>query len=220
LALYDLTTQKGMEKALFDLYWHDHGFLRENFQNDYEISPGVWRSNQPNPKQLAQWKERGIKTVFNLRGDHDACFTALEIDACQKLGLKLEFFKMQSRDGPRPEMLRALEKAFREAEYPILLHCKSGADRAGIAASFYKFIIEGKSVAEAKEQLSFKYLHIKLGKTGVLGHFWDKFDQANKATGITFWDWIDNEYDPMRLYDDFKPNALGIWVTDKVLHRE
>ena len=44
------------------------------------------------------------------------------------------------------------------------MHCKSGADRAGIVAVMYKLLHEKAPFEEAVEQLSFKYGHIKQGK--------------------------------------------------------
>jgi len=220
LSKYDLTTVEGKKQAYSDYCWHDHAFLRKNFQNAHEISKGVWRSNQPSPEQLAVWKEKGIKTIINLRGDIDSSFTALEKDACQKLGLKLLFFKVESRGAPNPVIMRDLVKAFETAEYPILLHCKSGADRAGLASSLYKYLIDKVSIQEAKKQLSFKYLHVSAGKTGILGHFWNKFEKAHIESGIEFWDWVDNVYQRDKLFDDFKPTPVGSWITDNLLKRE
>lgn len=220
MSKYDLTSELGRKKALRDFCWKDHAFLRANFQNEYEIAPNVWRSNQPCPEQLEKWRDKGIKTIFNLRGNVDSCFTVLEKEACEKLGLELLFFKVESRGAPKPEIMRALEAGFKNAQYPILLHCKSGADRAGFASVFYKYIIEGVPLEEAKKQLSFKYLHVSAGKTGILGHFWNKFDKANKETGIEFWNWVDTVYNRDTLFDDFKPTPVGTWLTDAFLKRE
>lgn len=220
LAIYDTETQDGYKKTWKDFWWNDHAFLRKNFQNAHEIAPGVWRSNQPSPEQLAVWKEKGIKTVVNLRGDVNSSFTALEKKACQDLGLNLVFFKVESRGAPDPVIMRALVNAFKEVEYPILMHCKSGADRAGLASVLYKYLVEGVPLDEARKQLGFKYLHVSAGKTGILGHFWNKFSKAHKETGIEFWDWVDNHYSRERLWDDFKPTPVGNWIVENLLHRE
>lgn len=220
LAIYDTESVEGYKKVWKDYWWNDHAFLRKNFHNAHEIAPGVWRSNQPSPEQLKIWKEKGIKTILNLRGDVNASFTALEKKACHELGLDLHFFKVESRGAPDPIIMRQLETVFREAEYPILMHCKSGADRAGLASSLYKYLIEGSTIEEAKKQLSFKYLHISAGKTGILGHFWRKFEAANKESGIEFWDWVDNQYSREKLWHDFKPTPAGNWIVENLLRRE
>ncbi len=220
MAKYELDTIDGYNAAWKDYWWKDHAFLRKNFDNAHQIGPGVWRSNQPSPDKIAYWKQKGIKTIFNLRGDTDSCFTHLEKHACQKLGIDLRFFKVESRGAPDPKIMHAMYDAFKDAEYPILLHCKSGADRAGFTAVFYKFLIEGVPLEEARQQLNIKYLHISAGKTGILGYFWDQFEKANKETGIEFWDWVDNVYDRDKLKASFKPTKWGNWIVDTFLHRE
>ena len=47
------------------------------------------------------------------------------------------------------------------------MHCKSGADRVGIASCLYLIYRQKYNVSDASKQLSFKFLHIKYAKTGV-----------------------------------------------------
>ena len=51
-------------------------------------------------------------------------------------------------------------------EYPVLVHCKSGADRAGLFAALFLILREGATVAEAREELSPRYGHFRHAKTG------------------------------------------------------
>ncbi|MEK7660944.1 MAG: sulfur transferase domain-containing protein [Pseudomonadota bacterium] len=220
LPKFDVSTPEGHKLAWDDYWWKDHAFLRENFQNAHQISDKMWRTNQPSPQQLEVWRDKGIKTIVNLRGDTDSSFTVLEKEACEKLGLNLLFFKVESRGAPDPEIMRPMEAALKALEYPALLHCKSGADRAGFASVFYLYRIEGVPLAEARKQLALKYLHVSAGKTGILGHFWDRFAEAEADTGIEFWDWVDNVYDRTKLRAEFKPTPVGSWLVDRVLGRE
>lgn len=220
MAKFDVSTPEGRKLAWDDYWWKDHAFLRKNFQNAHQISDKMWRTNQPSPEQLEVWRDKGIKTIVNLRGDTDSSFTALEKEACEKLGLNLLFFKVESRGAPDPEIMRPLEASLKSLEYPALMHCKSGADRAGFASVFYLYRIEGIPLIEARKQLALKYLHVSAGKTGILGHFWDEFDKAQKATGIEFWDWVENVYDRTKLRAEFKPTPVGSWLVDRVLGRE
>ena len=65
----DLATPDGRRRARRELVWGDHGFLRARFSNLHRISPEMWRSNQPSPRQVeAHARERGIRTIINLRG--------------------------------------------------------------------------------------------------------------------------------------------------------
>jgi protein tyrosine/serine phosphatase len=220
LPAFDLSTPEGRRKAERNFWWSDHAFLRAGFQNAYQISPRMWRSNQPSPDQLAVWKEKGIKTIINLRGDTDTSFTALEKEACARLGLDLVFIPTESRGGPYVDRLLKAKEAFDSMAYPALLHCKSGADRAGLMSVFFLYLYEGVPLAEARKQLDARYLHVSLGRTGVLGYFWDEWAKV-EATGRTdFWTWLTTEYDREALMAAFKPTALGTWVSDQLLKRE
>ncbi|HOP20355.1 MAG TPA: hypothetical protein PK585_09755, partial [Amphiplicatus sp.] len=61
---------EGRKRAWRELMIGDHGLVRLFYDNTHEVVPGkLWRSYQPSPAKLARWKERGVKTVVNLRGD-------------------------------------------------------------------------------------------------------------------------------------------------------
>ena len=57
----------------------------------------------------------------------------------------------------------------------IILHCKSGADRAGFVAALYLIVHEGRSVDEALRQLSARYGHFRFSKTGILDAFFERY---------------------------------------------
>jgi protein tyrosine/serine phosphatase len=221
---FDLTTQAGRRRAERDFWWADHAFLRARFQNAHQISPRMWRSNQPSPAQLAVWRDQhGIRTVVNLRGDNQASYTVLEKDACARLGLDLVFLPTESRGGPHVDRLQRAREAFETMAYPALMHCKSGADRAGSMSVFYLHLIEGVPIATARQQLAARYLHVEAGKTGILGYFWDEWARAQPdvlAHGRTFWDWLESDYDRDALKARFKPTAIGSWLSDTLLRRE
>ena len=220
LPKYDLTTPERRKAAEDDYWWKDHAFLRARFQNAYQISPRMWRTNQPSQQQLAEWKEKGIKTIVNLRGDTDASFTVLEKEACAQLGLNLVFIHSESRGAPYGDKLLAARELFKTMEYPALMHCKSGADRAGTMAVFYMYAIEGVPLAEARKHLSLKYLHISAAKTGILDFFWSEWAKIEATGRIDFWTWLETEYDRDDLKARFVPQPAFSWIVDNVLKRE
>ena len=87
---------------------------------------------------------------------------------------------------------------------PFVLHCKSGADRAGLVSAIYLIIQKNLSVTEAKKQLSFKYLHLDFTKTGILDYILNVFDERLKIENIDFLDWIKKEYNPEILNSSFR----------------
>ncbi len=221
MSAFDLTTPGGRRRAVLDHLWHDHAYLRLGFSNAHWISHELVRTNQPWPFQLAAWARRGIRTVINLRGGMATSFRALEVDACARHGLELVDFVVASRDVPSAEKVLAARELFETVRYPALMHCKSGADRAGIMAVFYKHFRQGQSIREALSQLSPRYLHVRAGLTGVLDYIFERYLAEGEPTGQSFVDWVQSDaYDPVRLKAEFRAGWWGTQLTERLLRRE
>jgi protein tyrosine/serine phosphatase len=221
MSRFDLSTPVGRRAANRDYLWNDHAFLRVRFQNAHWISDELVRTNQPSPRQLAGWKERGIKTVINLRGGFDSSFYALEKEACEQLGLKMVDFTITSREAPSKVRIRGAKELFQTIEYPALMHCKSGADRAGIMSVMYMHFRQGKPIREALDQLHWRYLHIRHGKTGVLDYVFERYLAEGEPAGMDFLDWVESDlYDPVKIKEDFRAQWWANVLTEKLLRRE
>ncbi|MCI4645673.1 MAG: protein tyrosine phosphatase [Hyphomonadaceae bacterium] len=217
----DLSTPEGRARARRELIWSDHGFLRARFQNLHQISPEMWRSNQPSPRQIeAHARERGIKTILNLRGVSTRGYYLLEKEACAASGIELVDFQVFSRDTPTVETIFAARDLFERIQYPALMHCKSGADRAGIMSVFYKLFRQEVPFDEATEQLSLKYLHVKQGKTGMLDYFFETYRRFNQATPKPFLDWVKEDYDRLAVKAAFLETFESRLNIDRLLRRE
>jgi protein tyrosine/serine phosphatase len=218
---FDLATPRGRRRAHRDLIWTDHGFLRVRFSNFHWIEPGVAaRANQPSPAAIARYAQSGFKTVLNLRGRSDTGFYALEREACERHGLMMIDARMHSREPPKVEQVLRAKELFETIEYPALMHCKSGADRAGVMAVLYKHFKMGMPIEQAMEQLSLKYLHVKQGKTGMIDFFFQTYLDQTRESGKPFLDWVLEDYDQPRV----KAAFMGEWwaniLVDKILRRE
>ena len=221
MAEFDLVTPRGRFATYLDYLWKDHAYLRLRFSNAHWVSDELLRTNQPWPFQLAKWKAAGIKTIVNLRGGFDASFHALEKDACEKLGLTLVDFTITSREVPSRARVHGAKALFETLEYPALMHCKSGADRAGIMSVFYLHFRKGVPIRQALEQLSLKYLHVKAGKTGVLDYTFERYLTEGETKGQSFLEWVDSPaYDEAAIKADFRSNMWGRLLTDGLLRRE
>jgi protein tyrosine/serine phosphatase len=218
---FDMTTPGGRVKTYLDYLWNDHAYLRLGFSNAHWISDELVRANQPWPHQIAEWKDRGIRTIVNLRGGFDASFHALEKDACERLGLNLVDFTITSREVPSRDRVLGAKRLFETLQYPALMHCKSGADRAGIMSVLYAHYRLGLPIEAAMEQLSFKYLHIKQGKTGVLDYTFERYLAEGEPAGMSFLEWVESPlYDPAGMKADFRANMWGSLLTERMLKRE
>lgn len=203
-----------------ELYLNDHGFLRLAFQNLYQIDNYMWRSNQPSPKQIEHAHNKfGIKTILNLRGPRVSGGWQLEAEVCDKLNINLINFRVRSRAAPEKEMLLKVPSLFSSIQKPSLLHCKSGADRAGLMSALYVIVVMKKPAIEALKQLSFKYLHIKHAKTGILDAFISSYIPFEKQ-GIEFIKWVEEIYDPEKLSREFQEQPIASRFVDSILKRE
>lgn len=209
----DITDPKERKRSMWHFNWLDHGVLRILWHNFDEVAPGVYRSNHPNHKRFAAYAAMGIKSVLNLRGKAQQPHYLFEVESCAALGLTLVDSQMAARRAPKLRELVQLLHAFETIEKPFLMHCKSGADRTGLAAALYLMLYEDASLDEARAQLSFRYVHIRRTETGILDHFLDVYEARLAEGPITIDDWIKTEYDPEALTASFaaKQAALKPW---------
>ncbi len=203
------------------MWLKDHGFIRDIYCNRHRIADAAWRSAQPAPHHLRSARAAGVRTILNLRGRRDTCGSyILEREACEKLGLTLVDFPIRSRGALEKETLRAAATIFDGLEYPILIHCKSGADRAGFMAALFLFLHEKRPLNEALSQLSLKYGHIRQAKTGVIDYFFRRFREETDGSAKSFLTWIDDAYDPRELDTAFKESWAARVLVNAILRRE
>ncbi len=206
--------------ALIDMLVFDHGIVRYAWRNLHEIAPGVWRGSQPDPAQIRRLALRGFRSILNLRGATEWGSYLLEREACGKLGITLINLKLNSRVLPDRATVLELDRIFAEAERPLFIHCKSGSDRAGFVAALYLLLREGATPEEARGQLSWRYLHLRRGGTGVLGHLVDSYAAARARSAIGFREWIMTAYDPDALMAEFHRDPVMNFMSDQLLRRE
>lgn len=199
----DLSTPLGRLAAHLVFQFGDHAFLRILWSNLAPVAPGVWRSNQPSPRRIARYKAMGIKHILSLRGFKDNPHTLLEREACEKHGLSLTLVAIHARKAVPAEKLLALLDTLEAMPKPFLMHCKSGADRAGLASAFYLMHVEGRSLDEARAQLSLRFLHLKSTKTGILDEILDCYGRDSAETPMPLREWIETRYDPEAITASF-----------------
>lgn len=195
----DVSTPKGRFLARWHTHLVDHAFVRWFWTNMAEVAPGVWRSNQPSESRIATYAEMGIKSIIFLRAPTRRSYLLFEEEACARHGITLHVRQLSARNLAAPEKVLALLDLFEVIERPMLMHCKSGADRAGLASALWLLHMEGASVKEAKRQLSLHHMHVPSSPTGVLGHMLDQYAKDRGNSGLTIREWVATEYDPKAL---------------------
>jgi protein tyrosine/serine phosphatase len=181
----------------------------------------MYRANQPSPEHIARYaKELGLKTIINLRGQSPKGYYLLEKEACERHGIQLVDFQVFSREVPTAESVLQAKQLFDSIAYPALMHCKSGADRAGVMSVLYQHFRKGLPIDQALEQLSGKYLHVRHGKTGVLDDFFETYLAQGKPAGLSFEDWVSRGYDHKAMKARFLRGRKSKIDVDQFLRRE
>ena len=151
-----------------------------------------------------------MRTILNLRGESDQGAYYLEKEACKTLGINLINHQLGASTLKSKEVLLELCKILKTIKGPLLMHCKSGSDRAGLASVIYLIAVKKINPSVAANQLSIKYLHLRWYITGVLDYMISEYVNAFEQTGIEFEDWLENDYDRDQLLTTFF-NGRGKW---------
>lgn len=203
-----------------DMLLVDHGVFRLAYLNLHRLGQHAWRSAQPAPHQIGRLAQRGIRTIVNLRGPRICGSYWLEQQACTQYGVRLIDYQVRSRAAPSKAELLGARDLLLNLEPPVLFHCKSGADRAGLMSTLYLIVVEGVPVEEARHQLSLKFGHIRQSDTGILDYFFEHYLKANAARPIEFFEWVEKVYDPDRLKQSFVARGWANVITNRILNRE
>jgi hypothetical protein len=216
----DLCTAKGRAVAWIDSLFIDHAVLRLVWSNFDAVIPGkVYRCNHPTPGRLRRMVRRfGLRTLINLRGRTQSGSDALSRAAAQDLGLAFHDMALESRGAPQRDRILRLHGIYTSMAMPAVMHCKSGADRAGLAAGLM-VLFNGGTAADALQQLSWRFGHIRQARTGILDAFFLRYQREGEGRK-SFLDWVRDDYDEAALRQDFHANGLASFINDWVLAHE
>lgn len=160
--------------------------------------------------------------MVNLRGQRVECGSdALSREAALRLGLAHYDAPFESRGAPHKDRILRLAELFGRIEEPVLIHCKSGADRTGLAAGLW-LLLQGRPPEEAVAQLSLRWGHISASRTGILDAFFRLYARACRsgASPKPFLDWLREDYDEAALRQSFTSRPWADRIVDGLLRRE
>lgn len=200
----------------------DHAFFRLFYNLRTKVGRDLYRSSHPMPYQVRAAKAAGIKSIINLRGiETHLGSNVLEWEAAARIGLPVVHFTMGSREAPYREAVLGFDKLFDTLPMPALAHCKSGADRAGLASVLYLLLRENAPYEVAIKELNFwRNGHVKQAKTGVLDHFFETYRAHHAEHGTPFREWVEKHYDRDAVMQSFHANWWANQVVDRILRRE
>jgi len=142
-------------------------FIRFNF---HTVIPGqAYRCAQPSARQLARIQAKyRIRSVLNLRSIHSSnSIYQREAQACHSLGIKLYHLRMSAKKFPSIKQLKQLVNLLQKVPKPMLIHCKAGADRTGLASAIV-LILHDYPISAIEYQYSFHDLAVSPNSVGKL----------------------------------------------------
>ncbi len=131
--------------------------------NFHIVSAGrIYRSAQMNAEGLSRViGEQGIKSIMNLRGvGADRDWYRAEISTARRLGVQHYDFALSAGHEVNDEEIDRILATIDRAPKPMLIHCRSGADRTGLIGALYLYRLEGKSAESADRELTIFYGHV------------------------------------------------------------
>lgn len=167
------------------------------------IAGRVYRSAQLSASDLDQVIARyGIRTVINLRG----CSVPIPwyLDECrvtQRRGVSQEDVCLSSSRLPSTTEIKRLLEVLDHSETPILLHCRRGADRTGLASAIVLLLQGDTPYATARRQLGIRYGHLAIPPPSCLDRFFTMYEdwlvrQGSAHTPALMRRWLEHDYCP------------------------
>jgi tyrosine-protein phosphatase SIW14 len=114
--------------------------------NWFQVTPELYRCEQPSDREMRELETFGIKAVVNLRAYHS------DSDEVRGTALVLTEVPMDAGDMTRAQLVAAL-KALIAAPKPALVHCWHGSDRTGTVVAGWRIAMQGWTPAEALDEL-------------------------------------------------------------------
>jgi hypothetical protein len=178
-----------------------HVFVGRNF---HAVIPGkVYRCAQCSGEGLEKIiKTYGVQTVVNLRG----CSVPLawymeESRTTHRCGVCQQDIALSAARLPSVHEVRRLIEVLDRATYPILLHCRHGADRTGLASALVLLLHTETPLAVARRQLGLRYGHFAIDRPAFLDRLLDSYEdwlqsQNRNHSSATLREWVASETFP------------------------
>jgi hypothetical protein len=160
----------------------------------------VIRSSQPT-SDLPRWiKDFRLRSILNLRGGNpsDWWYDA-EVKTALAQGVTFYDLPLSATRRPtRRELLIVLD-LLKRCPYPLLIHCKSGADRTGLVSALYLLVNRDQPPEAAENAFSIDFGHIPILGTEHLHEPFREYAAWLKVRKLLhsperFVGWVRNDY--------------------------
>ena len=178
------------------VFWH--AWFTDNFG---VVDPGrAYRVSQPFENLPELISSRKLASILNLRGGSNADHWYVdEVRATETFGVDLYDLPMSATRRPKRRELLGLIDVINHCRYPLLIHCKSGADRTGLASALYLMLQKNEPPGEALRAFTVEYGHFPFGGAQRLHEPLNEYDAWLKRVRLNhnperFETWVKQHY--------------------------
>jgi hypothetical protein len=179
------------------------------------VDPGrVIRAAQPISRLTELIKDHHLASILNLRGGSlkDSWYAA-EVQSAAASGVAFFDFPLKPTTRPTRRELLTLIDFFDHCRYPLLIHCKAGADRTGLASALYMMMKKNLPPELAIGAFTIYHGHLPLFGTE---HLHEPLDEYAQWLGLKrlphtperFREWVRSDYrsaDPSAEFSSLSP---------------
>jgi protein tyrosine/serine phosphatase len=106
-------------------------------RNFHQVNEHIYRGAQPAVWGYKTLASMGIKTIIDLRGEGIA--EGIEKKLAKDQGISVISFPLDGHRAPSADQIAKLLKLLDdESKWPLLIHCRRGADRTGTVVACYR----------------------------------------------------------------------------------
>ena len=117
--------------------------------NFYQISPMLYRSEQPSKELVPILEAQNIDVIINLRSRH------IDPEIVQSPAVNYVHIPIHTWQISRDDLLQVMQhiQQAKQKNQKVLIHCYHGSDRTGASVAMYRIIFEGWTIEAAKQEM-------------------------------------------------------------------
>jgi len=149
-----------------------------------KVTDKLWRGSQPDrasPEAFRRLEQAGVKTVINLRHDHD------DYPLLANTNMQYLWLPMRAWDPDTEELVLFLSTVRRlladPERWPVYVHCAEGRDRTGYAVASYRIVEQNWEADDAiHEMFDYRFNTVWFANPGFLRGLKEKSPEVQART--------------------------------------
>lgn len=146
-------------------------------QNFGCVNEKLYRGAQPKPKDYADLKAMGVKTIIDLQKDGDSREQAMVE------GQGMNFYRIPMSDKSQPgdaQVDQFLKIVNDPANQPVFVHCHGGRHRTGAMTAIYRMTHDGWSADQSYQEMKQYDFEYGFGHTPLKRYVYDYYSRIDQ----------------------------------------